>query len=1286
MKRSAWLAILLVASAAAAPEEVTYYVRAGGDDRADGRTPKTAFRTVLRAAQVLDHGDRVVIGPGTYRENVLLAERHAADGSVMSISGDESGRLTGDPAGPVVIQPAGTGFPALRFHRVRHLALSGLTFRGPGDGLVLEKCLRVAVERCTFSGLRRGLNARFVEGLRVESSKVERCAVGLSLQGTSDSRLAHLTVVNCSCSGVLVLTCGPGQVRNSILVANNTNLLVDAPSAPSWSSDSNVIHGTSGPWGFCPMVYFAHEWFAASGQDRHSVHVAPPFVDPAAGDFRIDPEVRWGGGLPGRLAGRKLSPEVVLDRDGKPFAAAGERVGCGAYAYPEARPAAGWKRLPVSLKPGTRQSAGVYRADGTLVRMLVSDVAGVEDLWWDGLDDAGQPVPAGDLQVRSSAHDVRVVDDGHFGDNGNPLGTYNCDNGERLAALPDGRFVVATVYDEAGIPLRFHAPSGQSCAGVNLSDKEIWAIAATGDGLVAGIGPAVARITLEGERAPMANGAESFPILAEGEKLPDKAKPMGLAVIGETACVALPGLDVVRVIGLRDGRKVADWKVPSVGDLAADEKGVLWALSGKELISLGADGRLGRRFATSLDSPRYLAAAAGRFAVVDREAERVAILDGAGQVMKTLGRRPEGAQWLPVAGDVFRNPRGAAWLPDGRLLMAEAGRVRAIWPDTAQISFTAESNFMDVAVPHPARPEYVYCYGGMGFRVDPKTGAWTRVLEAPGIKGLGSLSAGVVLGGKPFIVGWETQRTEKKAGGDRHFSVFRFIDVADPLKPRLAAELEGPAGGSYAVISFTREGHLVMPGPGNPKGGYGLAFRIVPFKGLDARGAPQYDFKAASVVGTPVDAAPRGMAHNNRFTVDRATDEIYYTAVTRHHNKMVPAWGASATGAGKSRPDGTPLWFSLSSGGNSTSMGVLNDGKNAWFFVPKDFGGQVDVFDADGLRVTTGNWGWASNWQMGFVDLTCAFQPYLRPDGKPGAWVEDDNIGRFTRIRLDGGESYRKTIEPLAWNGSDAPAGDAPVADRVAGGKPVVQPLLIPRVPELKVNGDWEAWAGAGVVPQVISLPTPTWGRSWPDDLMQSFRAATSIGAFAHDGRSLYVYLVTTDDTPHFDSAQGGRMWEYDSIELWLEEEQFGLGFVKGGKAALFKYRYHDREGKEWAANYALPEECIWGRVLPDLSMHPLGRQLGDAVGVGFKGRAGYALMARIPFEEIRLKGGLPGSPERAGTANMPCMGKPGEVLRIGVAYDGISARGREQDFKVYWPVGLMYSDPTRNVPFALGE
>ncbi len=1279
---AAWLAAGSIGAQAA-----TIYVRAQGDDRADGQSAKTAFQTLDRAAAALNHGDNLVIGPGTYPAAAVLAERYSADGALMRVSGDESGRQTGDPAGPVVIENRDLAQPALRFSRFRNLEIAGLTFRGAGDGLVLDNCRGVRIARCTFSGLRRGISARTVEGLQIESCVVAQCTVGISLFACSQTRLAHATVVNASTAGALVLGCGPGSIRNSILAGNNSNFVLDRISAPSWSSDANVIHGTSGPWGLAPMVYFAAEWYAAAGQDRHSVYVVPSFADPSKGDYRVAPQVVWPGGLPGAQVGAALDPAVTNDRDGRPFRVRDGAVCAGAYDYPDPQPGPGWRALKVALQvpAGRRLSAGIYRPDGSLLRTLVADVAGVRELWWDGRDDLGQPVVAGDYQVRTSVHDVRIEDDGHFGDNGNPLGTYNCDNGDRLVVLPDGRFVVSTIYDEAGIPLRFYSASGQSLAGVNLAEKDIWGLATAGDGFVAGVNLTVARVGADGDRMKMATGAPNYPLLAAGEALPTGARPAGLAVIGTTVYAALPGLDVVRSLDLATGNKLADWKLAAPADLAAAPDGLLWAISGTEVVALKADGQVAKRFPTGLTAPRYLAANATQLAVVDRVGRRIAVLDAAnGKVVHTLFQAWPADRWSPVSGALLRDPRGVAFLPDGRLLVCEAARIRAIWPDTARVSLTVESNFMDVAVPHPTKPEFVYCHGGTAFRVDPASGAWQREAEGPASPGFGSVSTPVVLGGRPFVVAFvpATTVTRTVDGAERKQGVsqMHFLDVSEPLKPRLAGVLERPANWAYATVAFTREGHLVERMTSS-KGGYALRFHVVPFTGLDAQHNPRYDVAAARVVGPENDPTARDMGYNGGFSVDPVTDDFYYMAVTAQHKKMVPAWGASGTGVGRSRPDGTPLWFALSSGGNYTSLDCVNDGRQSWILAGKDFGGQLDLFDADGLRLATGNWGWPCNWQMGFVDLRFAVQAYMRPDGKPGVWVEDDNVGRFARARLDGADTLQKATLPLVWDGQGAAAGVPPLADLPEVAQPLAQPLRLARVPELKVDGAWQAWEQAGVVPQVISLPTVTWGRSWPDDLFQTYRAGTSIGALAHDGRFLYVYFVVADDTPHFDAEAPGMMWAFDSVELWLEEEQIGIGFTRDGQPSLFKYRYHNREGKEWAANYAMPQGQVWGQTYASLATHPLGRQLASATGVSFEGKPGYALMARIPFDEIKLVGGIAG---RLGGQIQPMTGAAGETIRIGVAFDGINAWGREQDFKVYWPIGLMFSDPTRNVPFVL--
>jgi len=1284
-KRCLWLPAAALLLATVPARAATYYVRQAGRDQADGATPATAFRTILRAVQAANHGDSIVIGPGSYRADALLAERFAADGSPMRIVGDETGKQTTDAPGPVVVQPLSPTRPALRLYRLRRVVVSGLTFRGPGQGLALEKCLDAMVERCTFDGLSRGLAATATQGLRVESCVFRGCAVGLCARGATATRIAHATIVGSSSAGVLLLGCGPGAIRNSILAANNSSLVADDVSAPSWTSDRNVLRGTVGVWGSVPVIANAYEWSAASGNDRHSIHVVPAFADPLRGDLRIAPAVSWAGGLPGMAVGVPLKPPVTTGRDGKPFRPHGGAVCAGAYDFPDPQPAAPWRKLSARLA-GTRprQSAGIYRDDGTLIRTLLADAAGVRDLFWDGRDDLGQPVTPGRYQLRSIEHDVRLVDDGAVGDNGCPLGAYHCDNADRVVALPDGGFIITTIYDEAGYPLRGYASSGQPVFAVNLAEKDFTGgIALAGDHLYGAIGKGektkLVRLSLRGERVPMATGAESYPLFGPGEKAKGVA---GLAVVGKAACVGIPDLNVVRVVDLATGRKTADWPLPGAGDLARDGKGTLWAIAGTDVVSLDANGRIAKRYPTGLLTPQYLAAGSGRLAVVDRKAAKVAWLDAAnGKILRTLGRQRPKGQWTPVRADLFSDPRGAAILPDGRLLLTEHARVRALWPDSLAVSFELLSNFMDTMVVHPTRPEFLYCHPGV-FRADPKTGAWEWLVESPtgqekvpGVDKPRSLSLGsphgaVVLGGRPFIFYFN-----RNGRGN-----LRLLDVSDPLKPRMALDYDNShkvfGGWAYATVAFTRGGDIVAGA------NYSLQFKRVAFNGLDAQHNPVFDFENAATLGPKDDPSPRKMKCIEAITSDRATGDIYYLAVTDQHNKMVPAWGADGTGVGRSTPNGAPLWFALSSGGNYQSISAFGDGTNAWVMGGKSFGGQIDLFNADGLRLTTGNWAWPCHFQIGFVDLRYGVHAYRRPDGKVGAYVEDDAIGRFGRVRVDGAETLTRRTDPIDWAGPAAPAGPPPVVDQTAA-KPIARVLTIPKVASLKPAADWAPWEQAGVVPQIVILPSVTFRRSAPDDLWQTFRAGTAIGAVAHDGAHFLVYFLVADDTMHFDDPQGRAMWMFDSVELWMEEEQFGLGLTRAGAPALFKYRHHNRAGKAWSANYPLPRENVWAATLDDLAAHPLGQRLAAVTGASLRGRTGYAVMGKIPFPEVKLVGGIAG---RKGKDILPTTGKAGEIVRIGVAIGAISAWGREQDYKVAWPSAMMFSDPTRSQPFVLGQ
>lgn len=131
---AAALAIGLGAGDAAA---TTFYVRTAGSDTADGLGPETAFRSIRHAGRfLLNAGDRVVVGPGEYREGNIEPRRGGSAGAPVTFLADISGALTGDPPGPVVVVPDGTridestGFLVFGKH---HVHIEGFTIVGAVD-------------------------------------------------------------------------------------------------------------------------------------------------------------------------------------------------------------------------------------------------------------------------------------------------------------------------------------------------------------------------------------------------------------------------------------------------------------------------------------------------------------------------------------------------------------------------------------------------------------------------------------------------------------------------------------------------------------------------------------------------------------------------------------------------------------------------------------------------------------------------------------------------------------------------------------------------------------------------------------------------------------------------------------------------------------------------------------------------------------------------------------------------------------------------------------------------
>lgn len=88
-------AVQIADAPAPVPGQRTYFVKPDGSDTAGGLTRTGAFRTIQRAADVVEAGDTVVVLPGTYSESVQLTRAGTADRPItFRADGIARGRVT----------------------------------------------------------------------------------------------------------------------------------------------------------------------------------------------------------------------------------------------------------------------------------------------------------------------------------------------------------------------------------------------------------------------------------------------------------------------------------------------------------------------------------------------------------------------------------------------------------------------------------------------------------------------------------------------------------------------------------------------------------------------------------------------------------------------------------------------------------------------------------------------------------------------------------------------------------------------------------------------------------------------------------------------------------------------------------------------------------------------------------------------------------------------------------------------------------------------------------------
>jgi hypothetical protein len=194
-----WLRIaLFLASAAVACAARTWHVSGSGDDTHAGTTSAAAFRTLQKAAGVVEPGDTVLIGDGVYS-----TPTNDASGNVVTItrSGRPDAWITWQAAPGARPQVRPTGWGGIVVTGSYHV-IDGLAVVGGNDSLTLLDALADA--KSSKPGARFNTNGILLNGrLRKPDEKphhltVRRCSVGKMPGGGIVALEAdYLTVEDC---------------------------------------------------------------------------------------------------------------------------------------------------------------------------------------------------------------------------------------------------------------------------------------------------------------------------------------------------------------------------------------------------------------------------------------------------------------------------------------------------------------------------------------------------------------------------------------------------------------------------------------------------------------------------------------------------------------------------------------------------------------------------------------------------------------------------------------------------------------------------------------------------------------------------------------------------------------------------------------------------------------------------------------------------------------------------------------------------------------------------------
>ena len=284
------------------------YVRTAGNDADSGDDPGHALRTIAMAAQIARDGYRIIVGPGTYREEVNTARSGPAP-SGLTFTADVTGAQTGDLRGPVVIDVTGvSGAAGFNLSNAPGSVIDGFTITGASDSGIIIKSQSddFMVRNCiVHDNPGNGIVVQDSDSVLLFNNLVYgNGKFGINITGVSsgspNSRVINNTVYGNTIRGVTVgstQVASPAPfVRNNILQNNegDSNFKIfTVPPDTTPRSDVNYQ-------GDHNLVFPAGTYVPPAIQRPHDVNMDALFVSVADGDFHLvsgSPAINAGDSL-----------------------------------------------------------------------------------------------------------------------------------------------------------------------------------------------------------------------------------------------------------------------------------------------------------------------------------------------------------------------------------------------------------------------------------------------------------------------------------------------------------------------------------------------------------------------------------------------------------------------------------------------------------------------------------------------------------------------------------------------------------------------------------------------------------------------------------------------------------------------------------------------------------------------------------------------------------------------------------------------------------------------------